>query len=42
MVGGAAPHGRPQVAQEGRVGRDGERGKTCAGEEGERMQGGPG
>ena len=31
MVGGAVPRGRPQVTQEGDVGRTGERGKTCAG-----------
>ena len=30
MVGGAAPHGRSQVTQEGHVGRAGERGKTWA------------
>ena len=31
VVGGAAPHGRPHVTQEGHVGRAGERGKTWAG-----------
>ena len=30
MVGGAAPHGRPQVTQTGHVGRAGERGETWA------------
>ena len=33
MVGGAAPHVRPQVTQEDNVGRAGERGKTWAGGE---------
>ena len=37
MVGGAAPHGRIQVTQEGHVGRAGERMKMWAGGERERM-----
>ena len=31
MIGGTAPHGRPQVTQEGRVLRAGKRGKTSTG-----------
>ena len=30
VIGGAAPHGWPQVTQEGHFGRAGERGKTWA------------
>ena len=39
VVRGAAPHGRPQVTQEGDVGRVGERGESWVGGEGERMGG---
>ena len=35
-VGGVAPHGRPQVTQEGHVARAGERGTTLAGGGGEK------
>ena len=35
VVGGAAPHGPPQVSQEGHAGRAGERGTLWAGGEGE-------
>ena len=34
MVGGAAPHGQPQVTQEGFVGKGGERGTMWSGREG--------
>ena len=34
VVGGAAPRGRPQVSQEGHVGRAGEHGTLWAGGEG--------
>ena len=37
MVGGAAPRGRPQVNQEGHVGRAGEHGTLWAGGEGKLM-----
>ena len=39
MVGGAAPHERPQVIQECHVGKAGERGKTRTRGEGEIMDG---
>ena len=39
MGGDAAPHGWPQVTQEGHVGRARERGKTGARGEGERVDG---
>ena len=39
MVGGAAPHGRPQVTPEGHVGRAGQRGETWATGEEEEMDG---
>ena len=42
MVGGAAPHGRPQITQEGHVERAGERRTTWAGGEEEIMDGLPG
>ena len=37
VVGGAAPHGCPQVTQEGHIGRGKERGKMWAGREEEIM-----